>query len=178
MRHTLGLVADYGATKRKVCRALLAGADANECSERFGEFYSADLGDKLRPEVLEMVERCRSDGMKIYLVSASLDFVVRRFAERIRADGWFAVDLEIREGRFTGEIAGQVLFGEQKVRVILELASRQGIDLARSVAASDSRLDIPMLSLVGQPVAVAPDAALSRHARKHGWVVVAAKASA
>jgi len=51
------------------------------------------------------------------------------------------------------------------------LAEREELDLARCAAYSDSANDIPLLSLVGQPVAINPDAALRRHARAMGWQV-------
>jgi phosphoserine phosphatase len=54
---------------------------------------------------------------------------------------------------------------------VIDLSERIGIDLERSAAYSDSANDIPLLSLVGQPVAVNPDARLLAHARAQGWQV-------
>ena len=49
-----------------------------------------------------------------------------------------------------------------------EIAARDGIDLAASYAYSDSASDVPMLEMVGHPVAVNPDAELSEIARVLG----------
>jgi hypothetical protein len=51
------------------------------------------------------------------------------------------------------------------------LAAREGLDLSRCAAYSDSINDLPMLSLVGRPVAVNPDSALLSEARSRGWEV-------
>jgi 3-deoxy-D-manno-octulosonate 8-phosphate phosphatase KdsC-like HAD superfamily phosphatase len=51
------------------------------------------------------------------------------------------------------------------------LAEREGLDLTRCTAYSDSSNDLPMLSLVGTAVAVNPDAELKAVARSRGWVV-------
>ena len=47
-----------------------------------------------------------------------------------------------------------------------------GIDLGASYAYSDSESDLPMLRLVGHPVAVNPDAELARVARAEGWQIL------
>jgi hypothetical protein len=52
------------------------------------------------------------------------------------------------------------------------MAVTEGIDLARSYAYSDSITDLPMLELVGHPVAVNPDRPLLRIARERDWEVV------
>jgi hypothetical protein len=52
---------------------------------------------------------------------------------------------------------------------VLALAEREGLDLAECWAYSDSSNDLPMLSTVGHPVAVNPDARLKRVARESGW---------
>ena len=52
------------------------------------------------------------------------------------------------------------------------LAAREDIDLAASWAYSDSESDLPMLRLVGHPVAVNPDAELAKVAREEGWEIL------
>ncbi len=73
-------------------------------------------------------------------------------------------------GRYTGEIAFYA-YGPFKAAGILELAEREGIDLAESFAYSDSHSDAPMLEMVGHPVAVNPDRLLSHLARTRGWEI-------
>lgn len=78
--------------------------------------------------------------------------------------------LGVQDGRFTGE----VLFyckGERKAQAIRDLAANRGYNLEASFAYSDSATDIPMLEVVGNAVAVNPDRALKRYAKKHGWTI-------
>jgi hypothetical protein len=63
------------------------------------------------------------------------------------------------------------MHGTAKADAITDLAAREGLDLARCAAYSDSINDIPMLSAVGRAVAVNPDPALRRAARERGWEV-------
>ena len=66
---------------------------------------------------------------------------------------------------------GEPLHGPAKAEAINALAEREGLDLTRCSAYSDSVNDLPMLSLVGHPVAVNPDAQLRREARANGWEI-------
>ena len=65
-----------------------------------------------------------------------------------------------------------VVAGPTKALLIREHARRGGHDLDASFAYSDSYSDVPMLSVVGHPSAVNPDAALERLAHAHRWPVV------
>jgi haloacid dehalogenase-like hydrolase len=59
--------------------------------------------------------------------------------------------------------------GAHKAEAITELAGTLDLDLAASTAYSDSATDVPMLELVGRPVAVNADRALAKVARDRGW---------
>jgi 3-deoxy-D-manno-octulosonate 8-phosphate phosphatase KdsC-like HAD superfamily phosphatase len=63
------------------------------------------------------------------------------------------------------------MHGPAKAAAITDLAAREGLDLARCAAYSDSINDVPMLSAVGRAVAVNPDSALRRVAREKGWEI-------
>ena len=73
------------------------------------------------------------------------------------------------DGVYTGQLVGDMLHGPAKAEAIKALAEREGLDLARCSAYSDSYNDLPMLSLVGDPCAINPDAKLRAHAREQGW---------
>ena len=73
-----------------------------------------------------------------------------------------------RKGRYTGQLEFYA-YGPHKADAIREMAVNEGIDLANSYAYSDSITDLPMLELVGNPVAVNPDRELTRIAREREW---------
>jgi phosphoserine phosphatase len=75
------------------------------------------------------------------------------------------------DGVYTGRLVGGLLHGPAKAVAIQGLAEREGLDLARCAAYSDSANDLPMLRLVGHPAAVNPDAELRAQARANNWPV-------
>ena len=72
---------------------------------------------------------------------------------------------------YTGSLAGQPMHGQAKAEAVRALAAREGLDLQRCSAYSDSANDIPLLELVGNPCAINPDKVLRNHARAKGWRV-------
>src|ERR1035441_8737544 len=90
-------------------------------------------------------------------------------AELLGADGTICSRAEVdEEGRYTGRMAF-FAGGQHKAEAITELAETVGLDLSASTAYSDSATDLPMLELVGRPVAVNADRALAKLARERGW---------
>jgi phosphoserine phosphatase len=72
---------------------------------------------------------------------------------------------------YTGRLVGDLLHGPAKAEAVRELAHREGLDLRRCSAYSDSINDLPMLLLVGDPCAINPDARLRARALLEGWPV-------
>ena len=64
------------------------------------------------------------------------------------------------------------LASSSKALWIREYAEREGLSLNDSFAYADSLSDLPMLSVVGHPAAVNPDARLRTTARRHDWPVL------
>lgn len=84
-----------------------------------------------------------------------------------------ATRLEESNGRWTGRIVGDAMFGEAKARAVRRLAAGKGFELARCYAYGDSENDRWMLEAVGRPVAVNPTAKLEQLARRREWAVMA-----
>jgi phosphoserine phosphatase len=78
---------------------------------------------------------------------------------------------EAVDGVYTGRIVGEILHGPAKGHAVRDLAELENLDLDRSWAYSDSYNDIPLLTAVGNPVAINPDAKLRKHARENNWPV-------
>jgi HAD superfamily hydrolase (TIGR01490 family) len=120
-------------------------------------------------EALELMATHHLAGQRVYLVSASPEEIVLPMAELLGADGALCSRAEVDdEGRYTGRMAF-FAGGRHKAEAILELAATIGLDLAASTAYSDSATDLPMLELVGRPVAVNADRELAKLARERGW---------
>jgi len=122
-------------------------------------------------EALALIEQHRAAGRDIVLVSSSGEQMVRPIARLVGADDVIATRMEIRDGRFTGEVDFYAA-GPSKADAVREMAIRNGYDLAACYAYSDSVSDVPLLSTVGYPTVVNPDRGLRRVARRRDWPVL------
>ena len=90
-----------------------------------------------------------------------------------KVDVIIAADLSVdASGRCTGFLTGPPLVGESRAAWLQHFAGQHGVDLDRSFAYADSHSDLPMLTAVGNPVAVSPDVPLLRAAGANQWSVV------
>lgn len=114
-----------------------------------------------------------AEGHRIFLITGAptpvAELVASHFSLPLKVIG---TELEMRDGLWTGEIAGEHMCGAAKQRAIIYLAAEYGLDLARSFAYGDNVSDLPMLETVGHPAAVNPSASLERAARARNWPVL------
>lgn len=114
-------------------------------------------------------------GHQVWLISATPWIIAEVFARRLGASGGIGTRLHVAEGRLLGSLDGGLIYGPAKVEVVNDIAERLDLDLEHCWAYSDSASDIPMLSAVGNPVAVNPDRELEHYARNAGWEVLIAR---
>jgi phosphoserine phosphatase len=122
--------------------------------------------------MLDVAWRHQDAGRPVYIVTAASQEIADLLATVLFFDGGIGARSEVRDGVYTGRPEGPFTYREGKAEAIREVARREGYDLAESFAYSDSESDLPMLGVVGHPVAVNPDAELLRVAREEGWEVM------
>ena len=145
-------------------------------SEQLRHWLEQFLEQKIEPIILppaiELIERHRAAGDTLMIITATNAFVTAPIAKRLGVEHLIATNPEIKDGRYTGEVAGTPSFKEGKVIRLKRWLEEHGRDLDGSSFYSDSHNDIPLLELVDNPVAVDPDDALRRYAAEQGWPVI------
>ena len=155
--HALDFVKGHEvATMEKICEAV----------------YEDYLADKIWPGTRALSEAHLLAGKEVWLVTAAPIELARVIADRLGLTGALGTRPEAVDGVYTGRIAGRLLHGPDKAREVARLARERGLDLGHCYAYSDSANDLPLLSLVGHPVAVNPDRSLRRHAKRNSWAIV------
>jgi HAD superfamily hydrolase (TIGR01490 family) len=157
----------------------------NEVFFRSYEGFSQDrlryFSDELFEEVLkpaifdgtpELIAQGKKIGQRQVVLTGALDFTIARLMNHLEIDDFVANQLEFVNGYATGRVLPPVMASATKAKWIREYAEREDINLSESYAYSDSISDLPMLSIVGHPVAVNPDFRLKQTARQHDWAVL------
>jgi HAD superfamily hydrolase (TIGR01490 family) len=142
------------------------------------EVFEKVIRPSIFPAARDLVKKNLESGHVVVLVSGALDFIVRRLADHLGSEQLIANRLEMKDGMATGKLLKPVVAGPEKARLIREHAREYGHDLDDCYAFSDSYSDLPMLSVVGHPAAVNPDARLKLLARAYSWPSFDLRASA
>ena len=158
------------ALRERVGR-MLEGVRVREL-QRLAPDVLAGVLPRLYPRMLEIAYEHQDAGRPIFICTAASQEMAELVAIVLTFDGAVGSVSEVVDGHYTGRAGGPFTYREGKAEAIRELAEREGIDLAESWAYSDSESDLPMLRLVGHPVAVNPDAELGSVARVEGWEVL------
>ncbi len=146
---------------------LYEGAPLERIADQVGELFVNVLLAKAYPEGLARVRKHRHAGHKTVLVTGALDLLTIPF--RALFDEVIASSMSVTNGILSGQLTSPPPIGEARSIVISEWADAEGIDLDEVVAYGDSSSDLPLLSIVGYPVAVNPDVPLASEARRQGW---------
>lgn len=151
--------------------ATVAGVEAEKLTSLAPQVIE-ELLPKIQPESDALLDMHREAGRDVYIISASPIEIVAELANALEITGGLGTQSEIKDGIYTGQLAAPFCYGEGKADVIRRLAEERGYDLDRCYSYSDSASDLPMMQLVGHPVAVNPDRSLMSIAHRRGWPVV------
>ena len=158
-------------TTRESALAFIAGKDVSELVALGEEIYDEEMSARIWPGTLALAQQHLDAGQRVWLVTATPVELATIIARRLHLTGALGTIAESEHGVYTGHLVGEVLHGDAKAEAVLALAQREGLDLAKCSAYSDSINDIPMLSLVGRAVVVNPDSALRVEAKERGWEI-------
>ena len=127
---------------------------------------------RLYPDTVGLTQDHVAKGHEVWLVSATPVEIGEVIAKHLGLTGALGTVVESVDGIYTGRLVGHTLHAERKAAAARELAATAKAALADCWAYSDSRNDIPLLEMVGNPVVVNPDATLAHHAQRHGWPIL------
>jgi HAD superfamily hydrolase (TIGR01490 family) len=176
---TLAKLPLFGATdlySRNVFNEFFFQSYKGESQDRLRYFSEELFEDVLKPAIFpgtrELIAQSKKIGQRQIVISGALDFTIELLCKYLEIDEFVSNRLEFVNGYATGRILPPVMASATKAKWMREYAEREDINLSESYAYSDSISDLPMLSIVGHPVAVNPDFRLKQTARQHDWAVL------
>src|SRR6478609_11270418 len=149
--------------------AFIEGHTVLELEQLGEEIFDEAMATRIWPGTRALAQLHLDQGQRVWLVTAAPIEIAGIIARRLGLTGALGTVSEHENGVYTGRLVGDMLHGPANAEAIKALAAREGLDLSRCSAYSDSFNDLSMLSLVGHPCAVNPDARLRAHAKQQGW---------
>jgi len=186
-RYYAGILPAYAAYKAKLgswqnlqhallanLSGMLQGLDESQAKAALTWLVTEYLLPTQRADVFKRLKDHQAQGHKVIIVSGMLTPSAEILKEQIGAEAALGTQTEFINGKYTGQSIQPLMSGATKASKVQELVQSRGwdVDWASSFAYGDSFTDQHMLSLVGHPVAVYPDAKLHALAQEKNWEVL------
>jgi len=156
---------------QKAATDFVGGHQVSDILKLGEEIYDEFVSPKLWERTCEIAREHLAKDQDVWLVTAAPQDMAEIIASRLGFTGAIGSKVVIKDGVFTGELDGKILHGNEKAVAIRKLAEDHGYDLNECYSYSDSHNDIPLLTAVGNPSAINPDAILRIKALAEGWPV-------
>lgn len=144
--------------------------------EQLAEFHEQFLQEMIQPLRLPQAEALiaehKNRGDLVVIITSTNRFITQPIAELLQVEHLMATELEVLDGRYSGRILGQPCYREGKIHHLEAWLKGKPYNMEDSYFYSDSINDLPLLSKVGTPIAVDPDAELEAEARRLGWQII------
>ncbi len=150
---------------------LFKGQAFQDIHQHVKKFLLCHLSSMLYSPVVQRLQAARERGDYVVILSSSPDFLVREIASYLQVQHWGGTIYQVDEkGRFSQ--ISQIMEGEDKACYVQALAHQMKIPFAAITVYSDSYLDLPVLKIAGQAIAVDPDSRLKRICLQNGWEIL------
>jgi HAD superfamily hydrolase (TIGR01490 family) len=152
--------------------APLARLDPATLERLRAQFLDTRIRPMIAPGAPALLAKHRARGDTLVIITATNRFVTELIARLLGVEHLIATDPEVRDGRFTGRVAGTPCYREGKVVRLEAWMQAHGENLDGSHCYSDSHNDLPLLARAAHPIAVDPDDVLRREALARGWPII------
>ena len=159
----------------------LAKHSPEDLSRWHAEFMRKRILPAITAESRALVARHLGRDDLCAIITATNRFVTAPIASEFGVRHLIATEPELKDGRYTGRVAGTPCFREGKVQCLGEWLGTQAkrlADFGEISCYSDSHNDLPLLELATRAVAVDPDERLAAEAARRGWPVISLKSTA
>ena len=141
-----GEISDYCESLRRRV-ALLAGLGADALQRVFDERL------RITPGAVALIDRARAAGLKVLLVSGGFTYFTDRLRTRLDLDFVRANELELRDGRLTGGLVGDIVDARVKRATVEATCARIGCTPAQAIVVGDGANDLEMMGIAAVSVA-------------------------
>lgn len=151
----------------------LAGKGHDELLTDARRLFRDQLAGMIYPDIRAVIAAHKRVGHRVVMATSATPYQAMAVVEDLGFDDIICTVPEVdAEGRLTGQVPGGSLWGPRKAQGVLDWALANDADLDISWAYSNGGEDVPMLEIVGNPVAINPDSRLTKQTTARGWPVL------
>jgi len=127
--------------------ALLKGLPESDLQRVYDERLS------LNPGAEQLIAYLKQSSIKLALVSGGFTFFTHKLKQRLGLDYTLANTLEVKDGRLTGKVEGDIIGAQAKADLLLKLSADLSLQTDQVIAMGDGANDLLMMDIAGLSVA-------------------------
>ena len=135
-------------------------------------FFDDVLCNFIFPEIVDIINEHKSKSRELLIISNAADIFVKRVADFLGIKNYISTRLETINGKFTGKILGNIVYGKNKADFIKEFIKKNNLDFNNTYAYTDHISDLDLLLFASDPYTVNPDRLLKKEAEKRNWPIL------
>lgn len=144
-----------------------------EDMEHFASLWFDDMIEKaIYKEAVQHIQDHVHKGHRVVIISNAPSFFVQPVADALDISEVISTRVEVQDGKLTGKLIKPLCYGEGKRSYAQTWAECNDIDLGKSYFYTDSYFDLPLMKIVGNPIATNPDRKLKRAASANNWPIL------
>ncbi len=152
--------------KMKTLAKVFEGVDVNRLDKVMKAFIFTEFDPIKNMKAVEELEKHHTRDKKIVLVTTSFEPIAKYAAKYFHIPEYVSTRLEVKKGKYTGNILGNINYKEEKVNRLSKY------NFEGSFAYSDHNSDIPLFKKATYRYAVSPNKKLRKYAKNHGWFII------
>ena len=135
-------------------------------------FFNEVLHKFIFSEIIDIINKHKANNRELLIISNSEEIFIKPIAEFLGIKNYIGTKLEVVNGKFTGKISGNIVYGKNKVNYLKEFIQKNNLNLSNSYAYADHISDLDLLMASSAPCAVNSDRELLREAKKRNWKIL------
>lgn len=152
----------------------IKGMNTDQAKEMFQKMSDEYLLPSIKEKTLKRLRKHQEQGFTVIISSGSFQILVDIIAKRLNVDFAMGTELEVAKGKFSGRVVPPLCFNQGKIEKLNKFFFQKNLDIdfKESFTYSNSVIDMPILNLTGNPVAVDPDRELKKIAKSKNWQII------
>lgn len=147
----------------------LAKQDMATLQTWHADFMRSKIHPMLQTKAKALLQKHRDQGDTLLIITSTNTFIAGPICELHGVHDYIGSEPEIRDGRYTGKLAGTPCYRDGKITRLNEWLAQHKVSLEGSYGYSDSINDLPLLQAVDHPCVVDGDEEITAHATQQGW---------
>lgn len=109
------------------------------------EFITDDISPRLYKYSKDLISYLQGKGIKVVILSAAVDTIVRPVSTLLRSDDFISTTVEVINGKITGKLAGKQNYGKNKVETVQSYCAKNNMQIENTVSIADHESDFTLL---------------------------------